>query len=97
MWDLYYDEVEYKENTGERDISGNIVYLEPIKIKCRLVSGGMNLSIEKDGTSINYTKEYQIPIEGLKEGDMINGREIVNIEESKDVFGRFHFSIARVL
>lgn len=95
MWDNYYDEVEYKESTGENDQSGYPDYKKPRKIKCRNVSGGTTYTIEQNETSIKYTKEYQIPFM-IKENDMIDGRLVLNVEASKDVFGRFHFCIARV-
>lgn len=95
MWDNYYDSVEYIEQSDELDKSGSIVYKSPRQIKVRNVSGGESYINKNDGTSIKYTKEYQIPFM-IKEGDTLDGRLVVNVEASKDVFGNFHFCIAKV-
>lgn len=96
MWNNYYDSVEYTEQSNKLDKSGSIVYNEPRTIKVRNVSGGESYITKEDGNSIKYTKEYQIPFM-IKEGDKIDGRLVVNVEPSKDVFGTFHFCIAKVV
>lgn len=94
IWSNYYDEVEYKEKTDKLDASGNIIYKSSVPLKCRHVSGGKEYVINKDDTAIKYTHEYQTPNK-VKEGDMIDNREVVYVEPSKDVFGNFHFMIVR--
>lgn len=95
MWDNYYDEVKYTEKSNKVDASGNTVYMPPRNIKVRHVSGGQEQVINKDDIALRYTKEYQIPFM-VKEGDMINDRQVVYAEPSKDIFGNFHFCIAKV-
>lgn len=95
MWDNYYDTVEYKEKTEDSDHSGYPIYKPVRNIKCRQVSGGTVYTIQKEGTSVKYTKEYQIPFM-IKENDMINDKIVVNVYASKDVFGNFMFCIAKV-
>lgn len=94
MWDNYYDEVSYSEKIGI-DAGGNIQYASPRNIKVRCVSGGQEYVIHREETSVKYTKEYQIPFM-IKEGDKIDNRLVLDVEASKDVFGRFHFCIAKV-
>lgn len=94
MWNNYYDEVEYRAKNG-KDAGGNITYSAPQTLKVRNVSGGKDYVIRKEETSIKYTKEYQIP-QMINEGDKIDGRLVLAVEASKDVFGRFHFCIAKV-
>ena len=95
MWNNYYDEVEYIEKSEELDKTGSIVYKSPRNIKARQVSGGESYVNKDDSTSIKYTKEYQIPFM-VNEGDKLDGRLVINVEASKDVFGNFHFCIAKV-
>ena len=95
MWDNYYDSVVYEEKLNELDNSGHVVYKKPREIQCRMVSGGKDYIIQKDGTAIKYTKEYQIPFM-INENDKINSRLVLSAEASKDVFGNFHFCIAKV-
>ncbi len=95
IWANYYDEVLYKKKTDKVDQSGNIIYNKEVFIKCRHVSGGKEYVINKDSTAIKYTHEYQIDNKNIKEGDMIDNREVVYVEPSKDVFGKFHFMIVR--
>ena len=40
-------------------------------------------------------KEYNIPFM-IKEGDKIDGNLVISVESSRDVFGNFHFCIAKV-
>ena len=94
MWDNYYDEVVYKEKLG-KDSGNNIIYAAPRTIQVRNVSGGKEYQIKKEETIIRYTKEYQIPFM-INEGDRIDDRLVLNVEASKDVFGKFHFCIAKV-
>lgn len=95
MWDNYYDEVEYLEKEEKLDKSGNIVYKPSTTINVRYVGGGEKFVIGKDGTSTKYTKEYHIPFM-VKEGDKIDGKLVISAESSRDVFGNFHFCIAKV-
>lgn len=95
MWDNYYDKVEYLEKENKPDKSGNIVYKPSTTIDVRYVGGGDGFIITKDGISTKYTKEYHIPFM-IKEGDKIDGNLVISVEPSKDVFGNFHFCIAKV-
>lgn len=100
MWDNYYDKVVYIEKLPKLDMGGNIQYAPPREINVRCVSGGKEYIIHKEDTSVKYTKEYQIPFM-INEGDkIIDGgteeRLVLNVEASKDVFGNFHFCIAKV-
>ena len=95
MWNNYYDKVEYLEKEYKPDKSGNIVYKSPRTIDVRYVGGGEGFVISKDGTSTKYTKEYHIPFM-VKEGDKIDGNLVASAEPSRDVFGNFHFCIAKV-
>jgi hypothetical protein len=95
MWNDYYDEVVYTEKTDRLDKSGSIMYKEPRTISVRCVSGGESYVTAKEDTSIKYTKEYQVPFM-LHEGDKIDDRVVVSVEAAKDVFGQFHFCIAKV-
>ena len=95
MWDNYYDSAEYIEKSNKLDKSGSPVNNPPRQINVRCVSGGENYIVSNEKTSIKYTKEYHIPFM-IKEGDTIDGRTVVNVEASKDVFGQFHFCIAKV-
>ena len=95
MWDNYYDKVEYIEKSEKLDNFGNIVYLPSRVIDVRYVSGGEKFIIGKDDTSTKYTKEYHVPFL-VKEGDKIDGKLVVQVEPNRDVFGNFHFCIAKV-
>lgn len=95
MWNNYYDKVIYKAKSDKLDATGNKVYTPPKSINVRHVSGGKENIIKKDDMTIKYTKEYQIPFM-VNEGDMIDNRLVVYVEPSKDVFGNFHFCIAKV-
>jgi hypothetical protein len=95
MWDNYYDEVVYERRTDELDTAGYPVFLSPRTVNVRNVSGGQKVIISKEDTSTQYTKEYQVPFI-LNEGDKIDGQLVVAVEQSKDVFGNFHFCIAKV-
>lgn len=95
IWNNYYDTASYEEITEKLDTTGNPVYLSPRNIELREVSGGRDYVIEKEGTATKYTKEYQIPFI-VNPNDKINGRLVINTEASKDVFGNFHFCIAKV-
>lgn len=94
MWNNYYDSVVYKKKIAE-DAGGNIIYDSPLDIHVRNVSGGKDYKFTSEETIIKYTKEYQIPFM-INEGDLIDGRLVLNVEASKDVFGKFHFCIAKV-
>ena len=95
MWNNYYDTVKYTEKSDKVDVGGNKINIPPKSINVRQVSGGKEQVISKDGVSIHYTKEYQIPFM-VKEGDKIDDRQVVYVEASKGVFGEFHFCIAKV-
>lgn len=96
MFDIYYDKVTYEEKETELDRAGHVVYKEPREINVRLVAGGEMYMVDKDGQSIKYTKEYQIPFM-VKSGDKIDDRLVVNAHPAKDVFGSFHYCIAKVV
>lgn len=96
MWDNYYDTVIYEKKGDGLDYSGNPSYSSPISIKVRQVSGGQDFTVSTEGQEVKYTKKYQIPFE-VFEGDKIDGHTIVNVENSKDCFGKYHFTIARVI
>lgn len=95
MWNNYYDKVMYEAKTDKPDKFGNIVYLSPRQIDVREVAGGEMYVIEKDNTKTKYTKEYHIPFI-VKEGDKIDNKLVVSVEPNKDIFGKFHFCIAKV-
>lgn len=95
MWDDYYDKVKYEAKSNKLDAAGNKIYDTPKYIKVRHVSGGKEQVINKDNMFIKYTKEYQVPFM-IAEGDKIDGHTVVYVEPSKDVFGHFHFCIAKV-
>lgn len=95
MWGNYYDKVEYLEKEDKPDKAGNIVYKPPTTIDVRYVGGGEKFIISKEDTSTRYTKEYHIPFM-VKEGDKIDNKLVVSVEPSRDVFGNFHFCIAKV-
>lgn len=95
MWDNYYDTLDYEEKTAQLDKTGAIIYLEPRPIQARCVSGGESYIIGKEDVNTRYTREYHLPVM-IKEGDKLGGRLVVNVEPSRDVFGTFHFCIAKV-
>lgn len=95
MWDNYYDKAVYEEKTDELDRTGSHKRIPPRTIDVRCVTGGTEFIVGKDDTSIKFTKEYQIPFM-VNEGDLIDGRTVISAEASKDVFGNFHFCIAKV-
>lgn len=95
MWDDYYDKVIYKKKTEQLDESGYSVYLPPQTIDVRCVSDGEKFIINKDGTSTKYTKEYHIPFI-VYEGDKIDDKLVLSVNNNKDIFGDFHFCIAKV-
>lgn len=95
LWNNYYNKVKYQRQLG-LDESGNIKYGEPEEINVRQVSGGESYIISGDTVSRTFSKEYQIPFE-ISEGDMIEGRIVKSVENSCDVFGNFHFCIAKVI
>ena len=95
MWDNYYDKVMYKEKQEKLDSFGNIVYKEARQIDVREVSGGIDFEATNSSIKTKYSKEYHIPFE-VKEGDKIDDRLIVYVDNNKDVFGNFHFCIAGV-
>ena len=95
MWDNYYDKVIYVKKSNKKDKGGSPIYNDPVEINVRQVSGGQREILLSNGQEIKYTKEYQIPFM-IEEGDTIDGRNVVNVEPSKDVFGTFHFCIAKV-
>jgi hypothetical protein len=95
MWDNYYDEVEYLEKEEKLDKGGNIVYKPSTTINVRYVGGGEKLVIDRENTSTKYTKEYHVPFM-IKEGDKIDGKLVISVEPNRDVFGNFHFCIAKV-
>lgn len=96
MWDNYYDEVTYEKKEEGLDYSGNPSFSSPVVIHVRHVAGGQEQHISTDNQEVKYTKKYQIPFK-VFEGDKIDGHTIVNVEDSKDVFGKYHFTIARVI
>lgn len=99
IWNNYYDEVMYEEATLEHDYAGNVILKKPVKINVRDVSGGENYVVdtkENGGTSITYTKEYQVPFMVMPDSK-IDGRIVISVEPAKDVFGNFHYCIVRVL
>lgn len=95
MWDNYYDTVKYEAKSNKLDAAGNEIYETPKQISIRHVSGGKEQVIKKDDMFIKYTKEYQVPFM-IAEGDKIDGHNVVYVEPSRDVFGNFHFCIAKV-
>jgi hypothetical protein len=95
MWNDYYDKVKYEAKSNKLDAAGNEIYEAPRNIGVRHVSGGQEQVIKKDNMFIKYTKEYQIPFM-VAEGDKIDGHNVVYAEPSRDVFGTFHFCIAKV-
>ena len=95
MWDNYYDVVNYKKKSSKLDKSGHTVFDRNESINVRQVSGGEEQIINVNGNAVKYTKEYQIPFM-IAEGDLINDRNVVYAEPSKDVFGKFQFCIAKV-
>jgi hypothetical protein len=95
MWDNYYDKVEYMQKTDELDNIGYPKFLPPRTIDVRYVSGGEHFVIGKEDTSVKFTKEYQVPFM-INEGDKIDGKSVVDVKPSKDVFGNFHFCIVKV-
>lgn len=95
MWNNYYDTIKYRAKTDRLDKGGSIIFNDEVSIKARQVSGGEHLILNSDGKEIKYTKEYQIPFM-INEGDLIDGRNVIFVEPSKDVFGNFHFCIAKV-
>lgn len=95
MWDNYYDKVIYRAKSNRLDAAGNKIYDPPREILVRHVSGGKEEIIKRDETIIKYTKEYQVPFM-VAEGDTIDDHTVVYVEPSRDVFGNFHFCIAKV-
>lgn len=96
LFNNYYDTVEYKKKTGI-DRSGNAVYSDPVQMQVRFVSGGETLYIEKTGTTIKFTREYQVPVETIDVDDLLDGRKVVNIIPSRGIDGHFHFMNVYVL
>lgn len=95
MWDNYFDKVSYKKRKEELDAAGSKLYESARYINARHVTGGTEQHIDVNGTSVKYHEEYQVPFM-VYEGDMIDNREVVYSEPSKDCFGIFHFCIAKV-
>lgn len=95
MFDNYYDVVSYEKKSDTKDNYGNEIYKEIRNINVRYVGGGEEFIISKDEFTNRHTKEYQIPFM-IKEGDKIDGRLVMSVEPSKDVFGKFHFCIVKV-
>lgn len=95
IWNNYYDTVNYKKKSGKLDKGGALIYDIDKQIQVRQVSGGEQQILNIEGREIKYTKEYQIPFM-IDEGDLIDNRIVVFVEPSKDVFGNFHFCIAKV-
>lgn len=91
----FYDEVDYEEKSGDKDISGQDIYLEPIKLKARHVGGTHNLKINEDTIIRIYTDEYQLP-EEVSEGDKINSHIVTDVIAVRNVFGDLEYYIARV-
>lgn len=96
MWDNYYDTVTYEKRGEGLDYSGNPTFSAPVSIKVRHVAGGQEQILKTEGQEIKFTKKYQVPFQ-VYEGDKIDGHTIVNVEDSKDCFGKYHFTIARVI
>lgn len=94
MWNNYYDKATYKKQNGI-DESGSLKYEAPKEISLRQVSGGETYVVSDEDVSRKYSREYQIPFM-VQEGDLIDDRVVKSVEPSKDVFGRFHFCIAKV-
>lgn len=95
MFDNYYDNCDWQRKIG-LDNFGNITYQPSITINCREVTGKTNYIINKEGTSIKFTKVYQIPSTDIQEGDKINNRLVLYVDVVKDVFGKFVYSIVGV-
>lgn len=95
MWDNYYDTVKLNRKTDKVDANGNIVYLSSENVPAREVNTEKEKIVNKEGISIKYNKEYQLPVI-INEGDKIDDRVVIEAERGRGVFGKFHFSIARV-
>lgn len=95
MWNNYYDSITYIEKEDKLDRTGNIIYKSPKSISARFIGGGEKFITNGEGNSTKYTREYHIPFM-IKEGDKIDGRLVVHVQPSRDVFGNFHFCIAKV-
>lgn len=91
----FYDDVSYEEKSGDTDISGHDIMLEPIKLKARKVVNTNVYKINPDNSLITYSHEYQLPVH-VNEGDRIDGRIVLNVQDARNVFGDFEFCIARV-
>lgn len=95
MWNNYYDKVQYEEKEKQLDDYGNIVYKPARTINVREVAGGNKFVVNDNETTTKYNKEYHIPFE-VNEGDKIDGRIVIYVDNNKDVFGNFHFCIVGV-
>lgn len=97
IFNNFYDEVDYTEKSGDKDISGKDIYLSPVKIKARHVGGSHVYKINDNNTVVTYSDEYQLPPDiEPSEGDKINNHIILNVTPSRNVFGDLEFWIVKV-
>ena len=96
MFDNYYKTVIYNRNTNKKDEAGFIIKDPDIEVYVREVIGTRLFNSSTDVTTATSGKEYQCPVE-LELGGLVNGREIVSVDASRDVFGRIQFYIIKTV
>lgn len=96
LFDKYPNcEVDYSEKSGDKDISGIDIYLEPVKLKAEKV-GDSHKFVIKDNTTITITYDEYHMWDKVNQGDKIDGRIITEVLESRGIFGDIEFYIVRV-
>ena len=95
MFNNYYDSVKLTSSSTGYDDAGYPIQSSPVSVNMRYVNGGKEFVIDREGTSIKYTKIYHSPTE-VSVNDLIDGHIVVDVEPSRDVFGVLQFYIVRV-
>lgn len=95
MFNNYYDTVVYSSQSTGFDDAGYPISSPALNVKMRYVNGGKEFVIDREGTSIKYSKVYHCPSEVFV-GDSIDGKLVVDVEPARDVFGVLQYYIIRV-
>lgn len=87
--------VKYSEKSGDKDISGQDIYLSPVTLDAEKVSDSIVYDIKDNTTVTTIYDEYHM-WEEVNIGDLINGHIIHEVQRVNGIFGDLEFYIVKV-
>ena len=95
MFDIVFNsEATLERSTGDENKFGEVVYEEPIVIKCAKF-GTSNYDRDLEDSTTYVDMVYQT-LEDIKVGDKIDGNIVKKVTKHYDIFGKFRYVEAYV-